>query len=291
MSDPMKESRLVLRSVQEHLQHAHISLGASQETIGVVEVLHHPSSTLANLNYVTPRRNMAWVSGKQIEQGLNHLNNLGRKPRVQYIEGLYPPQFATELRSLGLSAERETPIMAYKPEGFNAVAPPPLDSEPDLAGVTVTRVEDQTGIHLWWYVWRNAYYDVLTLGVEPLIVGRDMAAFKLGNQIDLIAYRGAFPVGVARLSMQDTTAHVLGIAILREARTPEMLRLIHVHALKAALERKCALVFAPGESEQERRLCRDIGYVDFSSIVCYSAQKPDAHEEPDEILGQSILSL
>jgi hypothetical protein len=287
-----RETKQILRQVQEHLFHAHLSLGAEHESVGMVEVLHHPTNPMGTLNYATPRRNTAWVSRGMIEPGLERLRQLDRTPRVQYVEGLYPPMFAKELRTLDLKLEREVPMMVYRPGGINGATPPEpkLSDAPD--GVTIQQATDQRSIELWWYVWRNAHYDVLTLGVEPLFVGRDMAALKSGQQIDILAYRQGFPVGVARVSIHDQTAHILALALMKEARTPQMTRLLQAAAMKAALERNCALIFAPGESDDDRKLCREMGFVDFGSIVCYAADSDDGHEDSNGgFLDQPVLSL
>src|SRR5690606_21093433 len=109
----VRESRQMLRQVHEHLLQAHTDLGAFRETISVVDVIHHPINPLPDFNYVTPRRNTAWVSGQYVKQGLDRLKQLGRTARVQYLEGLFPPLFAKTLLELGLSLERETPLMIY----------------------------------------------------------------------------------------------------------------------------------------------------------------------------------
>jgi hypothetical protein len=232
-----------------------------------------------------------------IEQGLDEMKRLKRTPRVQYIEGLYPPLFAKTLHGLGLQPEWELPLMVYIKEGFLGDVPPPIKLEPMPDGVVIEPVADQRGIELWWYVWRNAFYDVLTLGVEPLFVGRDMAALKMGHQIDILAYRAGYPVGVSRVSIQDDTAHVLAMALMRESRTPEMTRVLLAASTKAALERNCTLVYAPGETDADRRLCREMGYLDFGSIVRYAANgiqgetEREKEKRDDHILGQPVLAL
>jgi len=288
----VKESRVILRQVQEHLVHIHINLGAERETVDLVEVFHHPTNPLPNLNYVTPRQKTAWVSASEIKKGLDRLQSLGRAPRVQYIEGLYPPLFAKALRDLKLQVERETPIMAYKVDGVSGHAPPSPANTAPPDGVSITQVNDQRGIEMWWYVWRNAFYDVLTLGVEPLFVGRDMAALALGQQLDFLAYRYGDPVGVARLSIHDDTAHISALALMKEARTPAMTHALQNAVLKAAIDHKAKLIFAPGETEADRRLLRELGFLDFGSIVCYSAPgetaREDTHVNPME---QPVLSF
>jgi len=287
-----RETRRVLRLIQDHLIHVHITLGAVRESVGLVDVFHHPSNPLPNLNYVTPRRNTAWVSGQMVQQGLNSLRTHGRVSRVQYIEGLFPPLFAKTLRDLHLQVERETPIMVYKISGVGSIAPalPAAEVLPD--GVAIELVTDQRGIEAWWYVWRNAFYDVLTLGVEPLFVGREMAALKLGQQLDFLVFRYGFPVGVARLSIQEETAHISALALLKEVRTPAMTRALQLAVVKNAIERKASLVFAPGETDADRRQLRELGFVDFGSVVCYSAPGENVREESHvNPLEQPVLSF
>jgi hypothetical protein len=283
----VRDARRVLRQVQEHLFQAHLNLGAERESNGLVDVIHHPTNKLPYLNYVTPRKSTAWVSGKDVEQGLDFLRKLERTPRVHYIEGLFPPLFAKTLRDLGLAVEQETPIMIYKPDAANPL-PPPVAPE----GITTSEVKDQRGSELWWYVWRNAYYDVLSLGIEPLFVGRDTREIMLGHQIDILAYHYGFPVGVARVTIWEESAHIAGIALMKEMRTPETTKLIYLTAIHAAEQHQCSMVFAPGDSEQDRRLCREMGFVDSGSIVCYSAKVDAAAEESHELpLAQPVLVL
>jgi hypothetical protein len=287
-----RETRRILRLVQDHLINVHTTLGAVRESVGLVDVFFHPTNPLANLNYVTPRRNTAWVSGQMVKQGLDSLRAHGRAARVQYIEGLFPPLFAKTLRDLQLQVERETPIMVHKTGGVAASATPVPVNPPLPDGVVIELVTDQRGIEAWWYVWRNAFYDVLTLGVEPLFVGRDMAALQLGQQLDFLVYRFGFPVGVARLSIQGETAHISALALLKEVRTPAMTYALQAAVLRGAVDRQAALVFAPGETDTDRRQLRELGFVDFGSIVCYSAPGEKVREETHvNSLEQPVLSF
>lgn len=293
-SAAVKETRRLLRQVQDHLLQAHLLLGAEQHNLGMVDVIYHPTNRVGELNYVTPRRNTAWVSGNFVEDGLKHLIDLSRTPRVHYIEGLFPPLFAQTLRELNLSPEYEIPVMIYTREGIDGVLPPPV-SLPDIPeGVRYEQVSDQRGIELWWYVYRNAIYEVLTLGVEPLIVGRDIAALYHGKQLDIILYRYQFPVGVVRLSLQreNDTAHILALALMHEVRTTDMTRLLLAVGMQAAIDRGYKLIFAPGEAEADRRLLRGMGFMDFGSIVCYAARSERPHQGmPDDALVKSVLTF
>ncbi len=289
-----REARQALRRVQEHLLNAQLEMGAKHETLGLVEVVHHPNNGIGSLNYVTPRRKTAWVSAEHVRQGIDHLKSLDRVPRVTYIEGLLPPLFARNLRQLEMEIELETPLMVFLRDGFRGELPPRVDAADAPYDLQLETVTDVRSAEVWWYVWQNAYYDVLTLGVEPLFVGRVAQAAKMGKQINITALRDGFPFGVARATVHNNTAHIVGIAVFKEMHTPGVTQLLYQEVLHKALEQGCDLVFAPGEAESERQIVRELGFIDFGSVVCYAAQvaeKPNTQTDDTKPLVQPILNL
>ena len=287
-SATVKESRRVLRRIQDHLYLAHSSLGVQRESVGLVDVMHHPTSTLASLNYVTPRRSTAWVSSEMIEQGLTHMRKIERTPRVHYIEGLFPPLFAKNLLDLGLRVEWELPLLAYLPGGFNGQMPPPLNDNPLPPEMGI--IQSERGGQMWEAVQGSAAYEVATLGVEPLVVAQNGLA--QGKQIDILMHRSASPFGVARLSIQEETAHVLALAFIKEARTPELTTQMLTAVVRTAVAQGCTLIYAPGEKESDRQIARTLGFMDFGGIVCYAANTYTTDEvHDDRILGQPVLTL
>lgn len=283
----VKEARATMRRVQEHLRSAHLNLGAKDEGLGFVDVIYHETSPLPALNYVMPRRNTAHVPGSHIDDGLKLLRRKGRSGRVYFAEGLYPPLFVGTLRELGLVVEQETPIMVYKPE--NGVRLPLILP----AEITLTRVNDRQGMGVWWYVWRNAFYDVTTSGVDPIALGQDMRSLAGGSQIDLVMYRYGFPAGAVRLTVHDKAACIAGRALMKEFSSPELTRLLQVAALRAALDSGCDMIFAAGETDTERQLCRETGFVDSGSMVGYveagAIRVPAGETHAD--LAQSVLII
>ena len=280
----VKESRRILRLVQDHLAQAHLNLGVEQESVGLVNVTFHPENKLPQLNYVSPRQKTAWVPGPEIAKGLERLRELNRVPRVTYIEGLYPPLFAKSLRDLGLSAEREIALMTYKPDTAKPISHLPLPT-----GMNISFPTNQDGIGTWWYVWRNAHYDVHTGGADPVYIGRDMREIAMGNQVDIILHRYSFPVGVARLTTYGKTANINAIAVMKEIRNEDTLNLMYRIAIHTAVDRKCDLIFTTGQTEFERSVCRKLGFADSGSLVSYaqeqqSEEKPNAVEEPIYLL-------
>ncbi len=284
----IKEARVTLRRVQAHLHQSHLNLGAEEQSVGFVDVVHHVQNTLPTLNYVTPRRNTAWVSGKHVADGIAVLRDMGRRARVRFVDGLYPPIFARELRSLELQPETEYPIIIY-----------PIDEtkrpSPTLpADVTISAANDQQSMSLWWYLWNNAYYDVMTSGIDPFLVGRELREVQFHQQLNLVLYRDRFPIGAALMTIHENSAHLVAQALMKEHRNPALETLLTTTAIRSAEEVGCDLVFMVGMTEEIREQHRGRGFIDSGSIVVYAekSKKPpeeetEATEDPQNV--QSVL--
>lgn len=280
----VREMRRLLRQVQEHLFLSHVDLGARRETVGWVELVYHPANAVPDLNYIAPRRKTAWVSGHNLQQGLDRMASLERTPCVRYIEGLYPPLFAKALGEFGLEAQQETPIMLYKAGGIQSLGlvlpSPALSAHEDIR---VSIVQDELGAELWWEFWRNGLYDVIAPGIEPLIRWRQNGS-PVGQQVDIMIYRQKSLVGVARVSLQpqNQSSQITALALLQEMRSADLTQTLLAAALHQALARGCDLVFAPGDSDDLRALYRDLGFIDVGSLVSYSQRAPVANEGTDD---------
>jgi len=285
--DEQRESRTILRRIEAHLRQSHLDMGATEEAVSFVDVIHHETSPLRTLNYVTPRRNTAWVSGNHVQQGLDKLGEKGRPLRVRFVEGLFPPVFVRALRELKLDVEEEVPIMVYK----RKKEPRKLASVPD--GITFSQAKTIRDLSIWWYVWRNAYYDVAVSSVEPLVIGRDMQEIYFNKQINMVMYRHNYPMAVMRLTLHDGSAHLVAHAMLKELRQPEWERVIREVALDVALNAGADLIFVAGKTEEERKLYRDMNFIDSGSIVSYAEMVKKTTDEgvKDDPLAQSVLVL
>lgn len=273
-SDAVRETRRMLRLVQAHLIQTSVNHGASVQVKGFVDVVHHATSAANELNYVTPRKNTAWVSAKEIEHGIEALRGLGRLARVQYIEGLFPPQFATTMNTLGLHMEHETPLMLLEMH-----SPPPPAARSLSEGLTISEVTDAQGGALWWYVWRNAFYDVVTQTAPPVAIGMDLYHIASGHQTDFVMMRAGLPIGVARLSYYPaaSTAHLESVAFIREARQPRLLRALIQQLMAHAHARGATLIFSSGDAERDAY--RELGFIDCGSIVWYAEKANDTHKD------------
>ncbi len=285
----VKEVRSILRQVQAHLSQARLHDGAETEQVGLVDVLHHPDVTLPYLNTVTPRKNTAWLSIKDVEKGLEALRVHGRTARVEYIEGLFPVLFAEHLRNLGLHLEYALPLMIYTADDN----PQPAPNMPD--GIHVSAVTDQSGSALWWYTWRNALYEVVTQVVDPVFVGQSIARIAAGSQIDLVMYRYRLPVGVARLRLDHDgkTAHISAMTIMKEVRSTSTLLSLQAACMRQALQAGCTLIFTYADTEINRRLCAENNFTEFGRVVCY-AEKRDhmpLKESANDTVAQSVSTL
>ena len=284
--DEIRAARQVMRRVQAHLLDAHQQMGAQVENVGFVDVIHHPTTELPYLNYVTPRRNTAWVSAQHITDGLHHLEALQREARLRFAEGLYPPMFQKALLSTGLTLEEETPVSVYTIDPDRPFIVPYIASH-----YRVRQVNSAEGMGIWWYVWRNAHYDVQTTSIEPLHLGMDLRGVTLGQRIDLILYRHDFPVGVARITCHEGSAHLSAQALLREVRSEDLSLRLQALAVQAALQADCDLIFVAGSHDDERERARNLGFVDVSSMLCYAQPAPAAQSDDAAVASESGASV
>lgn len=281
----VKEARETLRRVETHLRQAHLNMGSIEESSGMVDVIHHPYSHLPTINYITPRRKTAWVSTTYIEQGIDYLRDLGRRARVRFADGLFPPIFGRSLRDLGLSLETENPLMVYRAdvERLSITFPP---------DVQFSFVANHDSMGIWWYVWRNAYYNVAVSTVDPMYIGHSMRDVYLGHQINIIMYKNRFPIGATRITIHDNTAHIAAHAVMREFYTPEWDKTLRLVAMDAALSEGCDLLFVSGSDDETRARYRELGFIDSGSIVCYADANAEVEDHlMNDPLAQSVLII
>jgi len=126
---------------------------------------------------------------------------------------------------------------------------------------------------------------VVTHGIEPVYIGKSLRDIALGNQADIILYMEQLPIGVARITFHAETAHISALAVMHQFRDSDTLKFIQHKAIAIAAQKNKRIVFTSGEIEADRRICREAGFVDSGSIVCY-AENGDTHRE--EAHGDSV---
>jgi ribosomal protein S18 acetylase RimI-like enzyme len=281
----VKQTRQILRQVQSHLMEAHLYRGAEQEQVGLVEVLHHPASTTPELNYVTPRKNTAWVSMPEVMNGLKILKGHERALRVMFIEGLFIPAFGDRLSNIGLARESEVRVMALQldPTEIETMSPDEFDSDQTMSMGTTTfiNVSSRAESALWWYLWRNAHYDVVTQTAELRFIDSSYKQIADGHQLDLIMRVGGIPAGVVSLTLSAdrTSAQISAFALARETRSlPHAQQLLEA-VIDEAKARGISLLFFAEADVLLNTAGQALGFMDCGGIVCYSEANDPFHVE------------
>lgn len=275
----VRQLRVLLRQVQEHRLAAHRAFGCVQQSAGMVDLVHHPASALPDLNYVLPRRNTAWVPVAYVEQGLRRLRELNRAPVFQYLDVLFPAEFAGALLKAGLRDEPPLPVMAYTVDGLGGVRPPrPATLLPDGACVRAGR--HGRGIRLWRQA--GARQIVAYGGLVDLTPGADAQA------IDLTATFQRRAVGFARLDTRTDTGWLAALVVAGDA-PDEMASALVAAALRSALRRGCRLIFAHPETPEGEMLLQTAGFIAVSWLRRFTLPVSESEmKADDDFLAQSV---
>lgn len=211
-SDDTRNRKHRLRMIVNHLQLAHNELGVERDSIGFVEVVHHPTSILPSLNYIVPRQNTAMVPSTDVLNGIVALRDHRRDVRVLYVDDLLP-LFANSLERNGLEVNISFPLWI--------IAPPSEVLElPENFSITV--IPNQDGIDIWQLIWSNSTpnYDIYDTPLEPLLINKQYS--RENTVFDVILYHHSSPIAVARLTHYDETIHLMARAIVS---TPQSSRI------------------------------------------------------------------
>lgn len=250
----VKQSRVALRLVQEHLLAAHTQAGSSTQSAGMVDLVTHPADASPHLNYVLPRRNTAWVPTPAIEQGLARLGELGREPRFQYIEGLFPPPFGDTLTKINLQSLEALPVLAFRLGGIigNTATYPPAPTAGDLR---VRRVSPERGAALW--------------ATNPHTPISGTLGSASANTQEIAAYRQRKPVGVLRLEVQpdNGSAQLVRLALSDAEDTDAAQQLIGA-GVRLAIRHRGRLVFAINDALAQP--LATLGFVELGRLVTWT---------------------
>lgn len=276
----VKESRVMLRQIQDHLLAVHALAGATQESAGMVDVLYHPTNPLPQLNYVLPRKNTAWVPTGTIEQGLLRLVDLKRQPGFQYIEGLFPPQFGETLRKIELEPESVRPVFAFRPGGSGGVSSPRPAVRPG-ADQRIRRVDAARGARLWAQAQGNGW---LALLPNALPVPDAAQAY------DLVAYQAHAPAAILRIEVQPHTGTAHFAALSQRAGSDVTLALLAA-GVRSALRHGGKLVFALPERSAFAEVLADLHFVELGRLLRYApARAASELEHSHGHLAQPVLA-
>jgi hypothetical protein len=276
----VKSHKERLRQIEDHLRHAHDTIGVQRESIGFVEVVHHPTYILPALNYVTPRRKMALVPGKHVEDGIGILRDYRRSARMLYIEDLFPSFFGQALQKIGLSPQTRFPLCV-----IDLAQPIPTHTLPN--DLSVNTVINQQGLEIWSLVWRNANYRVYGTPLEPLQIGKHH--IDQNKVVDVMLYHHHTPMAVARLTIHNTTAHLMARALLQGTQPLHLHQSLIQVASQTAKEQACTLLFVCDSDVEPLLSSSDLSCQQEGSMLCYTDSIDTTGEETHDTVEQSIL--
>lgn len=279
----IKSHKERLRQIEDHLRHAHDTMGVERDAIGFVEVVHHPTYMLPALNYVTPRRKTALVPGKHVEDGISSLREHRRSARMLYVEELFPPFFGQSLQKIGLSLEERFPLWVVD-------LTQPITPATRLDNLSVTTVINQQGLEIWSLVWRNAKYRVYGTPLEPLQIGKQV--IQHNAVVDVIVYHHHTPIAVARLTIHDNTAHLMARALLQSTQPLHLHQWLIQVASQTAQEHDCTILFICDSEIEQLLSASDLPCQQEGNMLCYtdSIDQPYGEETHDTVEQPLLLT-
>lgn len=211
MSPLNRAERQTLRRIQGHLHESFLRQQAVTEQLGTVDVYFHPHNAAPMLNCVVPHRGVAWVRYEDLADALTGLRRLGRRPRLLFLDALFPDAFVQQLRLMGMQFEAPRPVLVYRPMfGPMPAGEIPLGRLPDVlpAAVRATPARTRDELAIWWDVFCQLYRDAeqppVTSGpIEPLL-----SAIEGGHSLFVTAWYADEPLGVARVMLLEGTAEL-----------------------------------------------------------------------------------
>ena len=288
--ETVKNSRVLLRRALDHIEDAAQHLGVLRESVGFVDVLSHPEMAIPELNYVTPRRNTAWIGGQAILSGLDLLTSRRRSARFFFVEGLIPAQFADTLTALDLELITAIPILVLEAaQGHQILAP--VQPEPGDVQIESPSVRHTPPcLTTWELLARDPAFKITSLHLEPLTANPSL------KQVDILLARADQIIGLARLSLNTTlqSGHIVACGVRRDFDTAGVGRLLCSSLLRYAVEQGATMVFGDMPTDASRTALLELGAAELGRTVFYTdPARAELHKDTaaDERVAKSVLSL
>lgn len=279
MTDPetIRTLRSLLRRVDDHDQAVALEEGARRESLNMLDVVYHPTNPLPTLNYLTPRRGAAWVSTNAVQDGLYRLAELGRAPRLLYLEGLMPPIFRQSLESLGLQLAGESQIYAC--------AAPDSVAASDT-GFVVTIASQTAALLRWWYARSYILAGGIQRQTDGMIVERMRHQIEAGRACFLELWHGMQTIGVASLRLQPALHSAEVSAFHLSTQDEAAAKVLMAEALHVAAAAGCDLVFV-AEALADDHWLQELQFMSLGSVVAFAA-RVSSKVNPDDRLAESL---
>lgn len=281
MSALNRDERQTLRSIQSHLCETILRQGAVCEQIGTIDVYMHPSNYDPSVNYATPHKGVAWVRREDLVAAFIGLENLGRLPRLMFLDSLFPAAFQQQLRYLGLVIEHEQTVLVYRPlygpalPDEIALGRLPEHVNQELISARIARTPEE--LATWLSVFRTVYYNTDLITVQPEEVTPLLHATQSNSYMFVTASYSGTPLATARLSLCPPTAglEVVGTAPHWHGMGLEIALI--TTAVNSVLSGDCDTTFIVAPVPDTIHLYRRLGFVDMAHILTFWREADAAH--------------
>ena len=233
--------RMRLRQVTAALIAEVIAAGADHTQSGVVDILLDPDKP--DVGFVTPHHGAVWVPEAQVQAALIELQAAGGRPRVQLLDGLYPPAFLASLGRLGLRLATEEPLLLLPLRFDRDIPPVELSARPvltaDDSGAWSRLAGDQPPLAPGAVDW--------LIGLNGVLVGAARFGAVGARAARLHVWRGAGP-----------------------AESPDLAELL-LTAACASSALGVDLLFAQADLPDDRAALRALGFRDTGALLTFEA--------------------
>lgn len=281
-----REERRVLRSIQEHLNHALSVSNAVSEQIGTVDVYFHPSNSDLLLNCVTPHKGVAWARRDDLLDGFRGLERLGRVPRLVFQDELFPEAFCQQLEIMGLTLEDQRVVMVYHP----LVGPIPLDEIPlgclpnaSPTPVSAWAATTRADLATWLRVFNAGYFNTEMITVPPDTLDPLARASAEGTHVYVLASYERAALGAARIALHPPTAQIEAMVTAPLWYGMGLEIGLIMTAVREAEARGCDTLFTIAPPPESRAIYRRLGFEDVAHLVIYwqAEQYAVLSDQPD----------
>jgi GNAT superfamily N-acetyltransferase len=263
--------RRELRLIQNHLLAEQRRAGAAYAQFGTAGVVFHPIEFDPALSLVMPHQGVTWARAEDVRRGFTTLQERGRWPQLQILDGLFPEAFARSLDLAGFQRYTQAPVWLYLPiygpvpEGEKPFGTVPLD-QPHIEIQEAVSHED---FAVWWRTYRAGYYGVDDSGIAAADVKPFEEASQRGERVFLIGRYHGYPMAAIQVSLSDEAAHLDEPAVIWTWAGMGMEEALIQLAVEFAQTRGCQIIYSLGVPEHDARLYLRLGFIQISSIVTY----------------------
>ena len=242
------------------------------EQLGTVDVYFHPTNPSPYLNCAMPHKGVAWVRREDLLDGFAGLERVGRRPRLVFLDALFPEAFRQQLGLAGLALEDRRAVMVYRPQfGPDLPGEIPLGRLPEVIPPPVTARIAAAEIELatWLRIFRAAYYNAESVMIVPGEIQPLYEAIRTGENVFVIAGYEGSPLGAARVGLRPPTAQLEVVATAPLWQGMGLENALITTATRAAQDQGCDMIFTIAPPDDQLHTFLRLGYVEVTHILTF----------------------